>query len=89
MSKPTERFSNRVENYVKYRPEYPSVVLNLLVNECQLTPVSVIADIGSGTGLLAKLFLKNGNPVFGVEPNKKMRTAGEELLREYPKITAI
>ena len=89
MSNPTERFSNRVENYVKYRPEYPSVVLDLLVSECQLTPVSVIADIGSGTGLLAKLFLKYGNPVFGVEPNEKMRTAAEELLKEYPNFRSI
>lgn len=82
---PTGRFSNRVENYIKYRPSYPSAVIDLLRKECQMTGASVVADIGSGTGFLTSLFLKNGNVVFGVEPNKEMREAGERLLRDYPK----
>ena len=28
VSDPTLRFSNRVENYVKYRPDYPPAVLD-------------------------------------------------------------
>ncbi|MGH9879873.1 MAG: SAM-dependent methyltransferase, partial [Pyrinomonadaceae bacterium] len=69
MSDPLSRFSTRVENYVKFRPGYPSQVVDLLRRECELTAGSVIADIGSGTGILSELFLKNGNRVFGVEPN--------------------
>ncbi|MCB0113374.1 MAG: hypothetical protein KDD84_04780, partial [Caldilineaceae bacterium] len=65
MLSPTERFSNRVKNYVKYRPGYPAALIDLLEAECQLTSASVVADIGSGTGLLTKLFLDNGNTVFG------------------------
>ncbi len=80
---PTERFSSRVENYIKYRPHYPQAVVDLLRNECQLTGESVIADIGSGTGILTELLLKNGNIVFGVEPNQQMRAAAERLLRNY------
>lgn len=83
MNDATQRFSNRVENYLKYRPHYPKAVVETLQADCQLTPASVIADIGSGTGLLSELFLENGNPVFAVEPNPEMRQAGERLLRNH------
>ena len=79
-----ERFSSRVQNYVKYRPHYPREVLQTLVAECQLTPDSRIADIGSGPGNLAELFLENGNLVYAVEPNPAMREVAEQLLSEYP-----
>lgn len=80
----TQRFSSRVENYLKYRPHYPPAVIETLMAECQLTPHSHVADVGSGTGILAELFLQNGNPVFGVEPNREMREAGERLLQHHP-----
>jgi SAM-dependent methyltransferase len=89
MSDSTHRFSSRVENYVKYRPSYPAQIVALLAAECGLTPATPIADIGSGTGLLAELFLKNGNPLFGVEPNREMREAGERLLGSYPNFTSV
>lgn len=83
------RFSNRVADYLRYRPRYPAGVLDLLQSHCQLTPSHAIADIGSGTGFLAELFLRNGNSVFGVEPNKEMREAGEEYLSAYPRFVSI
>ena len=89
MLDPTRRFSNRVENYLKYRPTYPPAIIPLLKTECGLTPESVIADLGSGTGLLTELFLKNGNPVFGVEPNSEMRAAGEKVLARYPTFSSV
>jgi SAM-dependent methyltransferase len=84
-----ERFSSRVADYVRYRPRYPRVILDPLRDECGLTPDSVIADVGSGTGLLSRLFLDNGNIVYGVEPNAEMRAAGEHLLRNYPKFHSV
>src|SRR6266536_1302519 len=84
-----QRFSNRVADYARYRPGYPPAVLDLLRSECNLRPGHVIADIGAGTGLLAELFLKNGNRVFGVEPNREMREAGERLLADYPQYTSV
>ena len=83
------RFSNRVADYVRYRPGYPPAVLDLLRAECGLRPGHVIADIGSGTGLLSELFLKNGNRVYGVEPNEAMRRAGEEYLASYDGFSSI
>ena len=84
-----ERFSNRVENYVKYRPSYPSAILNLFRDEMNLQKNHIIADIGSGTGISAKLFLENGNKVFGVEPNEAMRTAAEDFLRDFPRFKSV
>lgn len=71
------RFSKRAENYALYRPSYPAGVVDLLASECGLTKNSRIAEIGSGTGLLTELFLKNGNTVFAVEPNAAMRAYAE------------
>ncbi len=53
-------------------------------SELGLTCDSPIADIGSGTGLLARIFLENGNLVWCVEPNQAMREAGEAELAAYP-----
>jgi SAM-dependent methyltransferase len=85
----TRRFSSRVADYIKYRPSYPLAVIRLLEDECSLRPGSVVADVGSGTGLLSELFLRNGNRVYGVEPNREMREAGERLLAAYHNFTSV
>jgi SAM-dependent methyltransferase len=84
-----QRFSNRVADYVRYRPGYPSAVRDILRTACTLKSGHVIADIGSGTGFLSELFLKNGNRVFGIEPNEEMRKAGEEYLASYDGFASI
>jgi SAM-dependent methyltransferase len=79
-----------VENYSQYRPGYPqAAIVDLLQRECDLTPQAIIADIGSGTGLLTEVFLRNGNQVFGIEPLPAMRTAAEHFLQRYPRFTSI
>ncbi len=90
MSKNTvERFSNRVENYVKYRPSYPPEVLQLFQNEMNLQNTSTVADIGAGTGISSKLFLENGNSVIGVEPNQAMRDAAEKIWVTFPNFKTV
>ncbi len=89
MTDNTQRFSTRVENYVKYRPTYPEAIVATLAEECDLTPEAAIADVGSGTGILSELWLRNGNPVYGIEPNREMRTAGERLLASYPGFSSV
>lgn len=88
-SNATSRFSDRVENYVRYRPGYPSEALRALEIECGLTPAHVVADIASGTGIWTRVLLENGNHVFAVEPNAEMRQAGERLLGSFPKFTSV
>jgi len=86
---PRKRFSTRVENYIKYRPKYPQEIILFLKQENILINNSIIADIGSGTGILSELFLKNGNKVYGVEPNQDMRKAAEQLLYNYSDFISI
>lgn len=89
MIDPLTRFSNRSENYAKFRPGYPAAVIEILKSDCGLTPASVIADVGSGTGILSELLLRNGNSVFAVEPNAAMRQVAEATLSTYPNFTNV
>jgi SAM-dependent methyltransferase len=86
---PTKRFSNRVDDYVKYRPGYPDQLIPFLTDELGLHESDVVADIGSGTGLLTRLLLDIGNRVFGVEPNEEMRRAAESLLRARGRFVSV
>jgi ubiquinone/menaquinone biosynthesis C-methylase UbiE len=85
----TTRFSNRVENYAKYRPHYPPEVLEFLISQLGLTKDSVIADVGSGTGISSELFVKNGNLVYGIEPNEGMRRTAERLFNQSQNFVSI
>jgi ubiquinone/menaquinone biosynthesis C-methylase UbiE len=85
----TQRFSSRVENYVKYRPSYPQEIITALQQACGLTSDSIVADVGSGTGIFAELLLRNGNTVYGIEPNQAMRAAGEQLLQHFPRFHSV
>src|ERR1017187_10377152 len=90
MSKsPTARFSDRVENYIRYRPGYPPEVLDILRSECGLLPTHIVADIASGTGLFTRLLLENGNSVFAVEPNLEMREMGMLELERYDRLVSV
>ncbi len=86
---PKKRFSSRVENYIKYRPSYPLEIIEFLEGKKVLAEDAVIADIGSGTGILTRIFLDNDNQVYGVEPNKDMREAAEKFLQGYTKFTSL
>lgn len=85
VTKARERFKDRVENYVKYRPGYPKAIFDFMATHLGLRPSSVIVDLGSGTGLSCAPFLERGNEVYGVEPNDNMRAAAERLLAGYPR----
>lgn len=86
---PTTRFSDRVGNYVLYRPGYPLEVLELLRQECGLQTSHIVADIASGTGMFTRLLLENGNSVFAVEPNTEMREAGVHDLERYDRLASV
>lgn len=89
MTNSVTRFSSRAGNYAKYRPGYPPGVLDILKSDCGLTGESIVADVGSGTGILAELLLKNGNRVFGIEPNQAMRHVAEEMLKSYKQFVSL
>jgi len=97
MSNSTTRFSDRVEDYVKYRPHYPVAILTYLQDTYQFNPDWVVADIGSGTGISTELFLRGDEKgenrgvkrIYAVEPNTEMRKKAEELLSGYPGFVSI
>ena len=86
---PTQRFSNRVEDYVRHRPGYPPELVATLEREAGLGPSSVVADLGSGTGISAELFLDAAATVFAVEPNSAMRRAAEARLSGRPGFVSV
>lgn len=88
-SNATSRFSDRVGNYIRYRPGYPREALDALKRECGLTSSDLIADIASGTGIWTRTLLENGNRVYAVEPNVDMRQAGERLLAEFANFRSV
>lgn len=80
----TARFSDRVDDYVRYRPDYPSALLTWLQREHGVDSGWRVADVGAGTGVSSKMFLDAGYRVTAVEPNAPMRAAAEHWLRSYP-----
>jgi SAM-dependent methyltransferase len=80
MSNSTERFSSRVDNYVRYRPSYPPQAIELLRQRCGLDLTAQVADLGAGTGILTALLLPYAARVCAVEPNDPMRAAAEAAL---------
>jgi SAM-dependent methyltransferase len=89
VDKPTERFTSRADAYARYRPGYPPAAVTLLKQRCGLSPQAVVADVGSGTGILTALLLHSGAEVFGVEPNGAMRACAEAALRGWPRFRSV
>lgn len=85
----TERFTTRVADYVRYRPDYPTALVDWLQRELQVRPDARVADIGAGTGISCKLFLDAGHPVTAVEPNAAMRAASEDWLGNDPRFATV
>jgi SAM-dependent methyltransferase len=84
-----ERFSNRVDTYVKYRPSYPKEAIDYLYEVVGLTPASLVADVGAGTGIFSELLLERGSRVTAVEPNQAMREVAESKLGQYAGFQAV
>ena len=85
----TQRFSNRVADYVRYRPDYPAALMDWLHNEQAVDASWSVADIGAGTGISAKMFLDAGHRVVAVEPNAQMRAAAQAWLSDNPGFSAV
>lgn len=75
-----ERFSDRVDMYVKYRPSYPKEAINYLYDTVGMNSKCEVADIGAGTGIFSAVLLERGSKVTAVEPNMEMRGAADKQL---------
>lgn len=83
------RFTNRANNYARFRPGYPAAIIDHLTSAIGLHSAMDVADIGSGTGISSVLFLDNGHTVYGVEPNDAMRAEAEKYLHGYDRFHSI
>lgn len=79
-----ERFTGRTEDYSRSRPNYPDEITGILEREKAISSDSIVADVGSGTGKLAMLFLEHGYRTICVDPNPEMRSRAAMDLRGYP-----
>lgn len=84
-----DRFNPRAGHYARHRPGYPQALYEHLGAQVGLAPGEPVADLGSGTGLLSRLFLENGHPVLGIEPNPAMRAAAEKDLSGFPQFHSL
>lgn len=84
-----QSFSNKVKDYVKYRPTYPSDAIDYLYDIVKLDENSIVADIGAGTGIFSKLLVERGTKVIAVEPNQEMREASVQLLGQETNFRAV
>ncbi len=72
---PTGRFSDRAEDYARYRPSYPSATIDAVLAGLGQPRSLVAADVGAGTGISSRLLADRGVSVVAIEPNEAMRTA--------------
>ncbi len=86
MEKEKDLFSGKTEAYAKHRPTYPKEVLEVLSDKYQFNSKMFVADIGSGTGILSRMFLENGNTVTCVDPSDEMLDKAREELKEFPNV---
>jgi SAM-dependent methyltransferase len=86
---PTERFSRRAPYYHQSRPRYPRALVDLLAAEIALTPGSIIADVGAGTGISSEPFLDYGCTVYAVEPNAAMLAIAQAAYGGRPNLHLI
>lgn len=85
----TEKFTGKASAYEKYRPAYPKEFIDYLYKHAAFMQESIIADIGSGTGILSGQLLERGSSVIGVEPNEDMRRTAEKNLSGYSNYISI
>lgn len=91
MEDPKGRFTNRAEDYVRYRPSYPADLFDWIEARLTVAPgdraTTHLVDIGAGTGISTAPLLARGYRVTALEPNPAMRERLEGLRSQYPALT--
>ena len=87
--KNTENFTGKADIYSKYRPSYPSELIDYLLGSNSINENSVIVEIGSGTGILTRQFLEKGLSVLAIEPNQDMRLHAEQSLKQFDQFISL
>jgi len=78
-----DRYSEKAVTYARCRWDYAAEAIQALVTECGLSEHSIVADIGSGTGMVTRHLVDRVQTVFAVEPNADMRNLATEALHAH------
>lgn len=70
-------YSDRGEDYAKYRPSYPTAAIDIILEELGDPSQLTAADVGAGTGIASRLLAERGVRVTAIEPSDSMRHAAE------------
>lgn len=88
-TQPKQRFSEKVADYVQYRPSYPEAAIDWLEDRGTLGPGTKVADVGAGTGIWTDQLRQRGYPVWAVEPNAPMREVAVEAFADSSIVTVV
>ena len=86
---PYSKFSSKAEIYHQYRWDYHP---DAMAQMCQFSGInqnSVVADIGSGTGMLTAQLVSQVKQVYAIEPNEVMRNIAIKNLAQYPAFLSV
>lgn len=72
MTDPRQRFSAVASGYDRYRPGYPSAIIDWISDVTGAGPGARAADLGCGTGIWSRALAARGFLVTGVDPNPDM-----------------
>lgn len=70
---PKGRFTARAADYAAHRPSYPAAAIDAILAGLGDPRALTVADLGAGTGIMARLLADRGARVVAVEPNRAMR----------------
>ncbi len=83
----TKVFDDQALAYDRYRPSYPSQLLDQLFSNCSLKPGSTVLEIGCGTGQLTIDLLERGLQVLAVEKGENLALIAQAKTKNYPQAT--
>lgn len=82
-------FDGKAEVYARYRPDYAPQAIDAILAIAGLNKHSTIADLGAGTGMLARHFADRVGRVFAIEPNAEMRAVARSSLRRFTSLRVL
>jgi len=76
--KESEMFNNAAEYYDKYRPGYPSEIINSIIEKTDLRSGAKLLEIGSGSGKATELFINKGFEILCLDPGADLVNIGNK-----------
>jgi len=82
-------FDRAGDSYERGRPEYPQEAMDFLAQKLDITPTSVVVDLGAGTGKFTKFLIPLSTKIIAVEPVAGMRKKFQSLFPAIQSLKAL